>query len=1622
MATPDQLKILVKNPEWVFCKDLNNSKERIDSSKSFEEILKYIWTGDKPAWINDARKFPPPKVDTAGLLGLLENTSHKDSSSYKKDYFNITAVISWWYLAMWTYKDRIPSGGYKGKKINSIFATEPSDILSTIGTAKAIFGKENLHTYNTPMPLFKPGRDPSTGKFLGAQYYYIKKAANTKEWYMANTTQLLLPVFRADPNQKGPGNAEPSKNAHAIPFSFTENPNTTKSLTGGWRSREIITPPWLSKQTFLSTGDNCGGGGAGRFQNYVPMAYMTEQQNKIQWWNSKEEYGGTSPTWGVYRDEEKERGQSSPAVRQTWYTNYAPDATRWSCFFPKNHVGQRHQPPPMTELPKSWSSTAMGPSRRNTMWLRGHRHEVTSVNNRIGGKSFDTTPWWLGSQGLPIGAVDYAWGHPDTWKRMAVFWENADERPYNSVYNKGKNIPLVWTPPSGEGACWTPGLQRTFKLTWIDDSNNPKNQGVAQFYQLGTNECGQEDTFDGKPSMMRWEDTILKLFNGHTPHAGIPGYKDAMPPKKPVSNWQYSWWNLRRKGGTGRIPRLVVNPKGGGSLHWWKGLLRRNEAWAEFFYTLDRKKNKGIGCGLCLEPLVGLGIASRFGKYGGLHNASSAAPRPPGKVGSVWTLTSWVIEMFKSFLPAHPKKPALVSDEFFKIFATDQLQDDEKAFLIYKFLVAVIYRIIGYGVDIKKKLNDLKKKNQKRDKGSKQGDPKKDDFTDAAKQQILINAQCFMLNTIDKFAQKHQPFSGGIYDSYTSTRINGNCDNILNLIGKKDEAAYTFLNIKPSDLALLQPRIRLFKHRRTRNKDGKEIVKQQKIEVPGPFETALNPSTVNQILSQRSGRLLGSGIKEVSMSEAHGNESFKRANYITVDITFHFNKLEEIFLNWPVFAKDPEGAPIKNKVSYPFGTSPGYKKPDIPASVAELVFPIETNITDVTAKGFQDLNRPGFNVTLEWGWAIPDTTKFGGTPAQQKILKDLVEKAQYRTLILTPQTSEFNIRENGTIELKVTYYGLSQHLFNDKQNQLFPSLMDFEAGVFSLKKGSFANKQKLEKAIKALKAARAKARQVKSQNPSNQLLIVEAENKAKAILQKIQDSKLGFFLERNIAGLFKTLMDPNVYHRIQIPKAFLGISDDRTVLKWSPYRDMSIFKNFTIQKNSPFGKNFQPRKGASSGNAFFDQARAASAAGAFIGMAKKGTNKKEGANLRQEALKRLRQGTKNTVVAAGPGVDLQTIDFIYFGDLVEKVIQYSFEANLLDSSKSSAKGTKKYILDRINLVLGSMNVPLLYQSSKNKGIVGVTQTINIADIPIVVQFASEFIIDFLVRPGEYEVPYVQFLITFFRWFVQQYMARICYADIKEFAAMNPEVFYFDLYATKKGDYLGATMKDKWKLPVTNRASFQRTKTQLRQTMEDYEKIIKAKDLSPNPSFHYCYLGVQTLNTRQKPDVELDKKEGIHHFYIGRDVGIVKKIEFKSREIQGRAEAVWSVVGTDLDKAMFMIPKIYDVTVTMVGNNLFKTGQTFFVNPTLGSQLSKAAAGNLDLIKNTGLGGYYYISKNTTVIRAGKYETILEGIKVGLAVNDSQVKVSSPVQIKPAKKEKKPPIKAEGIGNWIYDNL
>jgi len=223
--------------------------------------------------------------------------------------------------------------------------------------------------------------------------------------------------------------------------------------------------------------------------------------------------------------------------------------------------------------------------------------------------------------------------------------------------------------------------------------------------------------------------------------------------------------------------------------------------------------------------------------------------------------------------------------------------------------------------------------------------------------------------------------------------------------------------------------------------------------------------------------------------------------------------------------------------------------------------------------------------------------------------------------------------------------------------------------------------------------------------------------------------------------------------------------------------------------------------------------------------------------------------------------------------------------------------------------------------------------------------------------------------------------------------MSPEIQFFDMYGKKTSK--GIQPFHPLVKSARNTKGICYTKKQFADEMDKYDEKqrISRKSIDEDHSYHFCYIGAQTLSQGEF-DYEKDLKSNIHHFYIGRDVGIVKRIEFKASELEGRAEAVWSVIEDDLDQAMFMIPRVYDVTVTMVGNHLMEPGQTFFVDPTMGSVLSTGAKklSGLNVLKNSGLGGYYYIDKIESRIKAGSYETIIEGIKVGLS-NSPQSKTT-----------------------------
>ena len=936
--------------------------------------------------------------------------------------------------------------------------------------------------------------------------------------------------------------------------------------------------------------------------------------------------------------------------------------------------------------------------------------------------------------------------------------------------------------------------------------------------------------------------------------------------------------------------------------------------------------------------------------------------------------------------------------------------------------------------DLDKKIKNLQKGNDAIPEKSSQLAKK-----DGVKKALVTNSQCFMLNHIDKFVQARPTFSKFFWENKTYSQINGEQKNLPNVLFYNKTIVPTLLNASPLVLSTLQPRIRLIKKRPDYGAEGARYKKQSQplAELPNPinekalvvnapfathsqFDHVKNIDLKNPV----SGRMFGAGIKEVSISQQHGNRAFSVNELTVVEISFHFNRLDELFRNWPVFNE-------KGKATYPYGYD---GLPGKYASVAELVFPLVQNVDEFRPIGFTDDNKHKFAVVLEWGWSLsPHFKNQIKDPHARKQLEALEKDkgSLVKEYVLTPYDSEFIMAENGTVELRVKYHGIIDELVRKQMNAMFPTYAN----------GKYKNDNIIDEVEKLKKEKRdlnKKSVKIPKQTVTNR--IKEIQNQLHKLKLEDNTFKQAHFLSEQLQSFLQALIDADVYHRVLVPQALLGMRTDGNIVKWSPYAEMAEFRKFNlvkervVEQNTGWYSSPDPKPSAKikSGNQLKDFQKSLRRLTTYLNLAKRAA--KEGGEVKQAGIdsgtsrtaagwvtlakQELRASQASSVtIGGGKNKGTQAVDFVYFGDLVEILLGRSFASayqrearryedvatrqqsrrdaglkvgglddralHTLMKTAPTAKAfsgvtninvatqvselLRDFTQERLMFILGGIEMPVW----TGKEIV--THSVNIADIPIHNQVLIDFILDNIVRSDNYYISYVEFVIDFFAFVLRAYFSQVCFAAGIGMDSAQPLVSFFNLA--------------KPLVPVTQHKGKDYSKAEFEKLWKDYQRS-KNANLVKKKFYNYCYLGGTAVD-RGSFDYKTDRRKGIYHFYIGGDAGIVKKIEFKSNDIKGRAEAnFFSQQDTQADKAMFMIPRLYDVTVTLVGNTLFESGQTFFVDPTMGTLLASGGPGKkgtLNLIKNTGLGGYYYITKVENIIRGGEFETRLEGKKIGVAL-------------------------------------
>ena len=346
--------------------------------------------------------------------------------------------------------------------------------------------------------------------------------------------------------------------------------------------------------------------------------------------------------------------------------------------------------------------------------------------------------------------------------------------------------------------------------------------------------------------------------------------------------------------------------------------------------------------------------------------------------------------------------------------------------------------------------------------------------------------------------------------------------------------------------------------------------------------------------------------------------------------------------------------------------------------------------------------------------------------------------------------------------------------------------------------------------------------------------------------------------------------------------------------------------------------------------------------------------------------------------------------YVYLGDIVElacknaKLGRLAFD-NEGDSvfpwaqyvGTQEADGSIDYPLQNARILLG----PIEYLDRKDQ-----VQKINLAQFPISFKFFRAWFFKKIVRRRRAQMPLGEFLAVLINDLVRPALGAGMPKTIKPRRVRSQMIAL-----TLPGRQLsGRTHKICGKevseieemLPIDRVIDVKDT----RFTHNYFKKVTEPRSSESlvKTSFDYLLIYMTSSKdiTERSADPLEDIKEGIYHFNIGSDMGLLKNMTFKRVNIPQMAEMRSMEVEESAERQLEQLKFPYNTDLKLVGSSLFMPGMFYYVNPSLAGLGSVENASSLAYQMN--LGGYHMIMKIKTTVSAGKFETSITGIQVNQA--------------------------------------
>lgn len=339
--------------------------------------------------------------------------------------------------------------------------------------------------------------------------------------------------------------------------------------------------------------------------------------------------------------------------------------------------------------------------------------------------------------------------------------------------------------------------------------------------------------------------------------------------------------------------------------------------------------------------------------------------------------------------------------------------------------------------------------------------------------------------------------------------------------------------------------------------------------------------------------------------------------------------------------------------------------------------------------------------------------------------------------------------------------------------------------------------------------------------------------------------------------------------------------------------------------------------------------------------------------------------------------------FIFLGDLVELACKNGgfSKLNLGDSKDmpifrpesyvDEKKAGEDYPLTHARILLG----PIEYKDGK-----GQIQTINLAQFPISFDYFRAWFFQKIVRRKALQLSVGSFLGTLISDLVLPAMGLGQKKSIKA-GRTHSQVVALSLPGKQTAGPVktacGEQLSDMQELLPLKRVLDTDGSVFRQNYFEKASKPISSESLM-RTSYDYILLFVSTTKDMRKRrgDPASDIKDGIYHFNIGSDMGLMKRMTFKKANLTFLAELRSELAEDEGEDQLTQLKFPHDTDVTLIGTSLFCPGMFFYVNPSLAGIGSPEDANSL--ARDLNIGGYHLISEIKNTITQGKFETVIVG--------------------------------------------